>query len=50
MVALSSTPFCQREQAPTENALDYMPAFRLSLEWLWGYCAKIAGAASEYAN
>lgn len=50
MVALSSTPFCQHEQAPTGNALDYVPVFPLSLEWPWGYCAKIAGAALENAN
>lgn len=50
MVALSSTRFCQHEQAPAGNALDYVPVFPLSLEWPWGYYAKIAGAALEYAN
>lgn len=50
MVALSSTSFCQHEQAPTVNALDYVPVFPVSLEWPRGYGANISGAALDHAN
>ncbi|KAI4808239.1 hypothetical protein KUCAC02_000304 [Chaenocephalus aceratus] len=33
MAALSPTPSCQHEQAPTGNTLDYVPVLPLSLEW-----------------
>lgn len=46
MFALSSTRFCQHEQAPTGNALDYVPVFPLSTEWPWGYCARTAGRST----